>query len=119
MNLTAIEEHRELTERHEFLSGQKDDLERSLLQLREAISRMNRTSRQRFRETFDLVNERFSQVFPRLFAGGKAELQLVTDTERWRPARGGHRDHRPAAGQEPAEPWACSRAARRRSPPSR
>ncbi len=79
VNLTAIEEHRELGERHEFLSRQKEDLERSLLQLREAISRMNRTSRQRFRETFDLVNERFSQVFPRLFAGGKAELQLVTD----------------------------------------
>jgi chromosome segregation protein len=79
VNLTAIEEHRELSERHEFLSSQKEDLERSLLQLREAINRMNRTSRQRFRETFDLVNERFSQVFPRLFAGGKAELQLVTD----------------------------------------
>jgi chromosome segregation protein len=77
VNLTAIEEHREISERHEFLSGQKDDLERSLLQLREAIARMNRASRQRFRETFELVNERFSQVFPRLFAGGKAELQLV------------------------------------------
>jgi chromosome segregation protein len=79
VNLTAIEEHRELTERHAFLAGQKDDLERSLLQLREAIARMNRTSRQRFQETFELVNERFSQVFPRLFAGGKAELQLVSD----------------------------------------
>ncbi|MHB8420780.1 MAG: chromosome segregation protein SMC [Myxococcales bacterium] len=79
INLTAIDEHREVSQRHELLSGQKADLEKSLAHLREAIGRMNRTSRQRFRETFDLVNERFSQVFPRLFAGGRAELVLVEE----------------------------------------
>ncbi len=77
VNLTAVEEHREIAERHAFLSAQKEDLEKSLAGLREAIARMNRTSRRRFRETFDLVNERFAQVFPRLFGGGKAELSLV------------------------------------------
>ncbi|HUB05459.1 MAG TPA: chromosome segregation protein SMC [Myxococcales bacterium] len=79
INLTAIQEHREVAERHELLARQRADLERSLVHLREAIGRMNRTSRQRFRETFDLVNERFSQVFPRLFNGGRAELQLVEE----------------------------------------
>ncbi|MHB1846925.1 MAG: coiled-coil domain-containing protein, partial [Deltaproteobacteria bacterium] len=81
VNLTAIEEHREVTERYDFLSGQKLDLEQSLSRLREAIARMNRTSRERFRETFDLVNQRFSEVFPRLFAGGKACLVLGEDSE--------------------------------------
>jgi chromosome segregation protein len=45
--------------------------------LREAIARINRTSRKRFRETFDAVNERFQQNFPRLFRGGKASLMLI------------------------------------------
>ena len=46
-------------------------------ELREAIARINRTSRRRFRETFDAVNERFQQNFPRLFEGGKASLSLA------------------------------------------
>jgi chromosome segregation protein len=46
-------------------------------QLREAIARINRASRKRFRETFDAVNERFQQNFPRLFRGGKASLSLT------------------------------------------
>ena len=48
--------------------------------LREAIARINRTSRRRFRETFDQVSQRFSENFPRLFGGGKASLTL-TDSE--------------------------------------
>ncbi len=76
VNLMAIEELREVTERFDFLRGQQQDLEQSLDRLRQAIARMNRTSRERFRETFELVNQRFSEVFPRLFAGGKAGLVL-------------------------------------------
>jgi chromosome segregation protein len=80
VNLGAIEEHEELRERFRFLDEQRSDLESSLAQLREAISRINRTSRKRFRETFDAVNERFQKNFPRLFRGGKAWLTL-TETE--------------------------------------
>jgi len=77
VNLGAIEEHEELRERFRFLTEQKADLESSIAQLREAISRINRTSRKRFRETFEAVNEKFQQTFPRLFRGGKASLSLT------------------------------------------
>jgi chromosome segregation protein len=80
VNLGAIEEHEELRERFRFLEEQRADLESSLTQLREAIGKINRTSRKRFRETFDAVNERFQKNFPRLFRGGKAWLTL-TETE--------------------------------------
>jgi chromosome segregation protein len=77
VNLTAIEEYDELAGRHEFLLGQKADLEASLRDLASAITRINRASRERFRETFDLVNDKFQQVFPRLFSGGRAGLVLT------------------------------------------
>jgi chromosome segregation protein len=77
VNLAAIEEHEELAERQRFLSEQKADLENTVEQLREAIARINRASRRRFRETFDAVNERFQKNFPRLFQGGKASLALA------------------------------------------
>ena len=77
VNLGAIEEHEELRERFRFLTEQKNDLEHSVLQLRDAIARINRTSRARFQETFDAVNEKFQVNFPRLFRGGKAHLALT------------------------------------------
>jgi len=80
VNLGAIEEHEELAERFRFLSEQKTDLEATLHTLREAIGRINRTSRKLFRETFEQVSKRFSENFPRLFGGGRASLQL-TDAE--------------------------------------
>ena len=79
VSLTAIDEAREVGERHAFLSGQKADLEESIAKLRSAIARIDRASKERFKETFQLVNDRFQQVFPRLFRGGMAELQLVDD----------------------------------------
>jgi chromosome segregation protein len=79
VSLTAIDEAREVGERHAFLCGQKADLEESIAKLRSAITRIDRASKERFRETFQLVNERFQQVFPRLFRGGFAQLQLVED----------------------------------------
>ncbi|MFZ4857621.1 MAG: chromosome segregation protein SMC [Desulfuromonadaceae bacterium] len=80
VNLMAIEECAGMEERHAFLNGQKDDLEESLRSLQQAIQRINRTTRQRFQETFNLVNAKFQEVFPRLFCGGRAELHL-TDEE--------------------------------------
>ena len=80
VNLGAIEEHEELTERFRFLGEQREDLETTIQSLREAIARINRTSRRRFRETFEAVSKRFSENFPRMFGGGKASLEL-TDAE--------------------------------------
>jgi chromosome segregation protein len=80
INLMAIEEFAELNSRHEFLSTHKQDLENALAQLQRAIQKINRTSRKRFRETFEAVNAKFQEVFPRLFKGGRARLEL-TDPE--------------------------------------
>lgn len=79
VNLTAVEEHAELFERFEFLSKQQKDLEQSLARLRQAIARIDATSKERFNDTFKIVNEKFQQVFPRLFGGGNAALLLVRD----------------------------------------
>ena len=76
VNVGAIEEHEELAERFRFLSEQKEDLDATIRSLTEAISRINRTSRRRFRETFEQVSKRFAENFPRLFGGGKASLVL-------------------------------------------
>ena len=80
VNLMAIEECAGMEERFNFLSGQKEDLEESLRSLQQAIQRINRTTRQRFLETYNLINTKFQEVFPRLFCGGRAELRL-TDEE--------------------------------------
>jgi chromosome segregation protein len=77
VNLGAIEEHEELIERFRFLSEQRADLDATLASLHDAIQRINRTSRRRFRETFEAVGKRFSENFPRLFRGGKASLSLT------------------------------------------
>lgn len=77
VNLGAIEEHEELRERFRFLEEQRGDLEGSVARLRDAIARINRSSRRRFRETFEQVDARFRKNFPRLFQGGRAALSLT------------------------------------------
>jgi chromosome segregation protein len=77
VNLGAIEEHEELSERSRFLTEQKSDLDNTLESLRDAISRINRTSRSRFKEAFEAISKHFSENFPRLFSGGKASLSLT------------------------------------------
>ncbi|MDX9708874.1 MAG: chromosome segregation protein SMC [Trichloromonas sp.] len=81
VNLTAIEEYRELEERGQFLQVQQEDLRQSLDGLQTAIGKINRTTRKRFRETFDLVNAKFQEIFPRLFRGGRGELRLTDESD--------------------------------------
>jgi chromosome segregation protein len=81
INLTAIEESEELQKRFDFLTAQRADLESAITQLESAIEKINRASRKRFRETFDAVNLKFQEVFPRLFGGGRAYLQLSDDRD--------------------------------------
>ena len=77
INLTAIEEFSEVSQRFEFLSAQKIDLERAVDQLQRAIDKINKTSRKLFKDTFAAVNATFKEVFPRLFRGGQAALSLA------------------------------------------
>jgi chromosome segregation protein len=79
INLTAIEESEELQTRFDFLTTQRADLESAIGQLETAIEKINRASRKRFRETFDAVNAKFKEVFPRLFGGGHGHLALTDE----------------------------------------
>ena len=77
VNPGAVAELQELNERRGFLATQREDLERSLEDLRRTISKLARTSRQRFEATFVAANEKLQELFPKLFPGGKARLELV------------------------------------------
>ena len=81
VNLMAIEEYQELKRRHDFLTEQQADLQQALDSLRKAIVRINRTTTRRFLETFHLVNEKFKEVFMRLFKGGQASLVLLDEQD--------------------------------------
>jgi chromosome segregation protein len=77
VNEMAVEEYEEASDRKEFLDDQKQDLQDSVDDLRQAIDEMDRESRRRFSSTFEAVNEKFQEIFPRLFRGGEAELVLT------------------------------------------
>jgi chromosome segregation protein len=77
VNLDAVREHEEAEKRFVFYTEQKVDLDRALADLEKAIGQMNRESRRLFAETFEAVNHRFQEVFPRMFRGGRASLQLT------------------------------------------
>ncbi|WP_374035197.1 chromosome segregation protein SMC [Bdellovibrio bacteriovorus] len=82
VNLSAIEEYEETAQRYEFLTKQHADLTEAKDQLRKVIERINKICSKRFKETFELVNDRFTRVFPVLFGGGEAWLELVEETEK-------------------------------------
>lgn len=77
INPTAIDEYSEIQERFVEKESQKDDIEQALEDLETAIAKMDKDSRRMFKETFDVVNEKFQEIFPRLFMGGHARLELT------------------------------------------
>lgn len=81
INLTAIEEFKEVSERYRFLMAQKADLDSALASLRSAIRRINATSKARYLEAFRRVDEKFQQVFPKLFKGGRAALKMLDPSD--------------------------------------
>jgi chromosome segregation protein len=81
VNLVAIEEHAELEERFAFLSQQEADLISAKDQLVEMIKKINATTTELFKDTFDKVNENFGIIFEQLFGGGAAKLVLVDETD--------------------------------------
>ena len=81
VNLMALQEYQELKQRHDFLTEQLADLHQALDSLKKAILRINRTTTKRFLETFHLVNEKFKEIFLRLFKGGQASLILLDEQD--------------------------------------
>ncbi|MFQ5935332.1 MAG: chromosome segregation protein SMC [Acidiferrobacterales bacterium] len=77
VNLAAMQEYEEQAERKSYLDKQHADLSEALATLEEAIRKMDRESRARFKETFERVNNGFQSFFPRLFGGGNAYLELT------------------------------------------
>lgn len=77
VNMGAIKEYEELKERFDFLSAQRDDLVKAIDDLHKVIRKINRITQERFMATYALVNEKLQEVFPRLFDGGSARLELT------------------------------------------
>ena len=76
VNVGAIEEYKEVSERYEFMKTQIDDVESSRAELLALIGDLTGKMSERFREQFDRINSIFGQTFSELFSGGKAELIL-------------------------------------------
>jgi len=79
INLAAIDEFKETRERLEYIDAQHADVVQSLETLEAAIRKIDRETRTRFKETFDKVNAGLEKMFPKLFGGGHAYLELVGD----------------------------------------
>jgi chromosome segregation protein len=77
VNLAAIDEYKEQSERKEYLDRQFKDLSEALETLEAAIRKIDRETRSRFQDTFDRVNAGLKERFPRLFGGGHAYLELA------------------------------------------
>jgi chromosome segregation protein len=79
INLAAIDEHAQASERKQYLDAQNEDLETALETLRAAIRKIDKETRQRFKDTFDQINAGFAELFPRVFGGGTACLEMTGD----------------------------------------
>ncbi len=77
VNLAAIQEHAEAAQRKEYLDAQDADLTTALETLEDAIRKIDRETRGRFKDTFDRVNSGLQELYPRLFGGGHAYLELT------------------------------------------
>lgn len=81
VNVSAIEEYKEVSERYEFLSGQISDVETSRAELNKMIDDLTGKMAEQFREQFSRINSCFGQTFIELFGGGKAELRLEDERD--------------------------------------
>ncbi|MYM62104.1 chromosome segregation protein SMC [Pseudomaricurvus sp. HS19] len=77
INLAAIDEYKLESERKNYLDAQNSELEDALETLENAIRRIDRETRTRFKETFDQVNSGLQELFPKVFGGGHAYLELT------------------------------------------
>ena len=79
INLAAIDEFREQSERKQYLDQQNTDLVTALETLENAMRKIDRETRARFKDTFERVNGRLKEMFPRLFGGGDCYLEMTGD----------------------------------------
>jgi chromosome segregation protein len=81
VNVLAVEQSQELEERSQFLSAQRQDLLDSIAELDHAIKKIDRASRERFQEAFQVINQHFGEIFRQLFGGGTAGLTLLDEED--------------------------------------
>ena len=79
VNLGTLDEYEELKTRYDFLSQQQEDLNKSIAELEEAITKINSTTRKKLRDAYEELNTKFSEVFTVLFGGGKAGIALTDE----------------------------------------
>ncbi|MET0377706.1 MAG: chromosome segregation protein SMC, partial [Spongiibacteraceae bacterium] len=79
INLAAIDEYKVQSERKNYLDAQNNDLVEALTTLENAIRRIDKETRNRFKDTFDQVNTGLGELFPRVFGGGSAYLEMTGD----------------------------------------
>lgn len=81
VNVNAIEDYKQVSERYEFLKTQHDDITKAEENLINIINELDRAMREQFAEKFKEIRIMFSKVFKELFGGGKADLELVDDED--------------------------------------
>ncbi|MFI5008375.1 MAG: chromosome segregation protein SMC, partial [Solirubrobacterales bacterium] len=81
VNVLAVEQAQEYDERHTFLTAQRQDLLDSISELDQAIRKIDKASRERFQEAFQIINQHFGEVFKQLFGGGSAGLSLIDEED--------------------------------------
>jgi len=81
VNVNAIEEYKEILERHTFLSGQYEDLKTAEAQLENIIQELDEGMRKQFTEKFQDIQREFDKAFRELFGGGKGTLELEEDVD--------------------------------------
>lgn len=79
VNLAALDELAQASERKNFLDAQNADLTEAITTLEDAINKIDKETRDMLQETFDKVNRHFSELFPILFGGGQAKLIMTGD----------------------------------------
>ena len=81
VNVLAVEQAQEHEERHAFLTAQRQDLLDSIAELDSAIRKIDKASRERFQEAFQVINQHFGETFRQLFGGGTAGLSLLDEED--------------------------------------
>ena len=81
VNVLAVEQAQELEDRDRFLTAQRQDLVDSIAEMDQAIRKIDRTSKERFKEAFTVINQHFGEIFKQLFGGGTAGLSLLDEDD--------------------------------------
>jgi chromosome segregation protein len=81
INMMAVEEYEKLKQRHDFITAQREEVLGSIRLLEDAIGEIEETSKERFMATFHVINQNFQDLFPILFPGGEARLEISNEED--------------------------------------